>query len=165
MYGSGTGTWYQVLVPLVYCWHLLLYEPARREPAAAVITSARSRSAMCVSGVRNLMPAYRILLLLLLEITSGGADTSVTLSNTRDAPLLDIDGMKALTMHHDKAILLMFSGGCESAASFAPTLDDVAKRVSGVAFGRIDVGNDSKVKIAAATGVSIGSPMLKAFFR
>jgi thiol-disulfide isomerase/thioredoxin len=93
------------------------------------------------------------------------ASTDDGTQNDGVLPQVDVAGMKNMIMTRDKAVLLMFATGCTRAKEFAPVLAKVARNISGLSFGMIDVISDKTVAAAAAKGVQVGAPALKAFFR
>ena len=106
-----------------------------------------------------------VVFLALCRVGSSSGDNS-----NGDAPyppiqLLDISGMQKAIMAHEKFVLLMHATDCERAEEFAPKLAEIAAKVPGLAYGRVNVEGYPPERSAAATGVQKGAPALKAFFR
>jgi hypothetical protein len=59
----------------------------------------------------------------------------------------------------------MHADGCQRAEEFMPTLETLAAAVPTLAFGRVSTEAHPETRVAASTGVMLGAPALKAFFR
>ena len=70
-----------------------------------------------------------------------------------------------MLIRNDKAVLMLYAGGCSRASEFAPVLEQIATQVPHLSFGRFDVTSDEKVGMIFKAGIQPESPALKAFFR
>ena len=80
-------------------------------------------------------------------------------------PKLDISQMQKSIMKYDKFVLLMHVKGCSRAEEFMPTMETIAAAVPNLAYGRVSTEAHPETRVAASTGVMLGAPALKAFFR
>jgi len=82
---------------------------------------------------------------------------------------LDVASMRQMIVDHDKVVLLMHAGPCERAEEFVPTLEEIAKQIPSLPFGKIDVHSNPQFKVdnpkIFGSGVWPGVPALKALFR
>ena len=113
----------------------------------------------------GMLRSFTLFLLAACRFGRSSGDESDGAAPYPPIPLLDIGGMQKAIMAHEKFVLLMHATGCERAEEFAPKLAEIAAKVPGLAYGRVNVEGYPKERSAAATGVQKGAPALKAFFR
>lgn len=78
---------------------------------------------------------------------------------------LDIVSMQNMLVRNDKAILLLYATPSPRADEFVPTLQEIAQRIPGLPFGKIDVKSDQKIVVSFAAGIEPSAPALRAFFK
>ena len=89
----------------------------------------------------------------------------VTINAEQHVASLNVTAMQQLLIRNDKAVLMLYAGACSRAKEFVPVLEDIAKRVPELAFGRFDVTSDQKVGMVFKAGIEPEAPALKAFFK